>query len=413
MSIDWAGAVEIAVALARQRLGLFVGAGISARLGFPGWWTLVAELFEATGGPAARATFETGGGDLLLRVDQILASHAQTVADVLRTRFAIGPAQRAAIAEDPVYRFIVRAGFPIVVTTNYDRSIEVAFEIHGKQARTVDWSDGVAVSAALHEHGDPQAPFVLHLHGVDTEAERIVLAERAYRRRYFTDRSERARLDLALARSWLFMGFSFDDADFRAALRERTAVFEESRPRHFAIFPAREDRQQEEARSVEMLGRFSVRPVTFAVNRRADGSLDFGALAELTEAISEEVERALGQDLRPIDPADPNKGQFGGHAAAGGYVLEASPVEYTPLTCTLILRVVGPAAAKVRFHLHPTFRRRVLERPCTDGEAVQRLVAWGAFTVGAEVLGADGVVLARLEHDLAQDERFDAWWRSR
>src|SRR6516165_2054781 len=57
---------------------------------------------------------------------------------------------------------------------------------------------------------------------------------------------------------------------------------------------------------------------------------------------------------------------------------------------------------KVRFYLHPTFQRS--ERDATvgqDGTVSLDLVAWGAFTMGAEV--TRGHEVTRLELDLATD----------
>ncbi len=434
MSVDRAYAAEVAAALVNGRLGLFVGAGISARLGYPGWWSLVAELYEVTGGLEARRAFESGSGDLLLQVDRLLESQAPRISEVLRQRFTVDDERRARIAADPVYHFIASAGFPIYVTTNYDRSIEVAFKVHnpGVRPRTVDWSDGAAVTAALQRPGDPSAPVILHLHGVADRPEHIVLAERAYRRRYFADRSERARLDLALARDWLFLGFSFTDADFRAAMRERTAVFEETVPRHFAIFPEIGELARRDAYSAEMLGRFCVRPGYFPTRVGADGSVDFGALAELVAAITTEEQRARSSVTRarptgvtrsagPVSSKaaasqdDPNKGRFGGLAERAGYVLSAKragPARAGRSTETVVLGVEGPEASRVRFHLHPTFARTVVECPWKQG-ATLRIVAWGAFTVGAEVLAANGDPIVSLELDLAAEEQFDEQWRKR
>ena len=60
-----------------------------------------------------------------------------------------------------------------------------------------------------------------------------------------------------------------------------------------------------------------------------------------------------------------------------------------------------PGGDKVVFHLHPSFRRAEDTLPLIKGSASLELVAWGAFTVGAEVLDRSAQQITKLELDLA------------
>lgn len=106
-------------------------------------------------------------------------------------------------------------------------------------------------------------------------------------------------------------------------------------------------------------------------------------------------------------PDDPQKGQWGGQDIRNGRQLsaEVKPVGDELFEVRLTVRPVGnapPIEGDVRFHLHDTFPRQVRTVKAKDGAASLSVVAWGAFTVGAEVRGEPDTYL---ELDLA-DPRY-------
>lgn len=107
---------------------------------------------------------------------------------------------------------------------------------------------------------------------------------------------------------------------------------------------------------------------------------------------------------------DPNKGEFGGLPEQDGWRLSA---ELSPTigpdkpVCNVLLKLRWiepsqpvPVGASVIFHLHPSFNVTAQPLAITNGEAQLRIVAWGAFTVGAEIIA--GTKRTRLELDLAE-----------
>ncbi len=67
---------------------------------------------------------------------------------------------------------------------------------------------------------------------------------------------------------------------------------------------------------------------------------------------------------------------------------------------------------RVKFHLHPTFKVNEIVVSPQDGRATLRCLAWGAFTVGAEVApGTDHTV--KLELDLSKLPDAPPLFRSR
>jgi hypothetical protein len=135
---------------------------------------------------------------------------------------------------------------------------------------------------------------------------------------------------------------------------------------------------------------------------------------------SDEALRAAGTALQPADgwehprlerskapDNDPQKGQWGGKDTRNGRRLSASvePAGDDLYEVVLTVEPVGnapPIEGDVRFHLHDTFPRAVRTVKPVNGRARLSLVAWGAFTAGAEIKGEPDSVL---ELDLS-DERY-------
>ncbi len=84
---------------------------------------------------------------------------------------------------------------------------------------------------------------------------------------------------------------------------------------------------------------------------------------------------------------DPWAGQFGGRASGDGLALDARvrPVEGNPDLFGVDLMLTGRPGQWVRLYLHPTFPDPIRELQLdAAGRAMLRLLAWGAFTVGAQ-----------------------------
>lgn len=101
---------------------------------------------------------------------------------------------------------------------------------------------------------------------------------------------------------------------------------------------------------------------------------------------------------------DPQRGKWGGQSEVGLWRLRASvqPLPASSEFFSVLLEVTTNEAqaerGSVTFHLHPTFSPAVREVPLVAGRAELELLAWGAFTVGAEC----GEKRVPLELDLAR-----------
>jgi hypothetical protein len=131
-------------------------------------------------------------------------------------------------------------------------------------------------------------------------------------------------------------------------------------------------------------------------------------VASMDQVVGSEKEE-FTEIAASVSSNDPQKGQWGGHEEANGYRLGArvDRIEHGPDWFRLELTVarIDKSAARgkrVCFHLHPTFLKTETEVPIEEDEATLNLVAWGAFTVGAEVFDAQNERIATLELDLSK-----------
>jgi hypothetical protein len=121
--------------------------------------------------------------------------------------------------------------------------------------------------------------------------------------------------------------------------------------------------------------------------------MDLDGLARRMRQRYEHDRTPLPREFRkPVDPRDPQKGQWGGEPIADGWELSATVQKETEDWFLIRLRV-GPVegvakklSGPVDFHLHDTFiPQTVTQQPDADGCARLDQWAYGAFTVGAEI----------------------------
>jgi hypothetical protein len=128
------------------------------------------------------------------------------------------------------------------------------------------------------------------------------------------------------------------------------------------------------------------------------------------DQIAESEKEAFTEIAASISSDDPQKGQWGGQEEASGYRLGARVdriTTHSPDWFRLQLAVAridknAAQGKRVCFHLHPTFLKTKTEVPIEKDEGTLDLVAWGAFTVGAEVFDAQNKRIATLELDLSK-----------
>ena len=230
---------ELARSIQEHRAILFVGAGASMSVGLLSWRELIEHMAQELG---VESEGFSGSN-----------SH-HTLAEFYRIKQgSIGPLRswmdrHWKVSEDEVRRskiheLIVAMEFPIIYTTNYDRNLEVAFELHQRPFVKVANARDVAKTV----EGVTQ---IVKFHGDFDDDQSLVIAETDYFNRLSFD----APLDIkfradALGKTILFIGYSMSDMNIRLLLHSlwktwRQSGYEKNRPKSF-VFMSRPDPVQQ------------------------------------------------------------------------------------------------------------------------------------------------------------------------
>lgn len=227
---------ELARSIKERRVILFVGAGVSMSVGLPSWQKLIDHMVRELG------------------IDPENVGSYQTLAEYYRLKQgSIGPLRswldrnwhvsREKVRTSRLHHIIVSLDFPIFYTTNYDRNLEVAFEIHERKFAKVANAKDVAKAS-------PDVTQIVKFHGDFDDDASLVLAETDYFDRLSFDSplDVKFRAD-ALGRTILFVGYSMSDMNIRLLLHRlwqtwHRSGYEKDRPKSF-IFMHRPNPVQE------------------------------------------------------------------------------------------------------------------------------------------------------------------------
>jgi SIR2-like domain len=227
---------QLAEAIAERRAILFVGAGVSMSVGLPSWEALIKQMVAELG-------LE---GELAVPRERF-----QTLAEYYQLKHgSIGPlrswmdrnwsASREKVEQSELHRLIVELDFPIIYTTNYDRNLEVAFEIYGRNYMKVANARNVAQAKR-------EVTQIIKYHGDFDEDSSLVLTETDYLDRLSFDSplDVRFRSD-ALGSTILFIGYSLSDMNIRLLLHRlwqtwHRSGYENDRPPSFVFMAKRND----------------------------------------------------------------------------------------------------------------------------------------------------------------------------
>ncbi|MDB5472913.1 MAG: Sir2 family NAD-dependent protein deacetylase [Devosia sp.] len=213
---------------------LFVGAGVSMSVGLPSWQSLVQHMAEELNLPREIVD----NGDVTY----------QTLAEFYRLQAgSIGPLRswmdrqwhvsREMVEQSRLHKLIVELNFPVIYTTNYDRNLELAFDIHGCSYNRIANARDIAAAKS-------SATQIVKFHGDFDDDASLVLAETDYFNRLSFDSplDVKFRAD-ALGSTILFVGYSMSDVNIRLLLHRlwqtwAQSGYERDRPRSFVFMPA-------------------------------------------------------------------------------------------------------------------------------------------------------------------------------
>ena len=409
----------------------FIGAGLTARAGFPTWDGLIDRFVQQIGSwkkpknspPGDDLETQMNIGDVKFSSNDLLwrANFCFDFFELAERRddyFAELTSQFAKPSgENPVLDQVIKLPFAQFLTTNYDPSIcDAHSRVHGRKLKSIDW--GLAKPATGLPSGRRAARCCVHLHGCHTRAEGIILREDDYQARYFENGEHVDALKRFLrANPVVFIGYSLGDLDVMNVLRMLKARHPAQRGSHYAILPLSDEKPDKfiEMEKRRLNDKYGIHAIFY---RRLTN--DFLGLEETVKLLSKYVglyesakpapgvpprpaarkkkkagfsfnERALA---KPKVADDPNKYAFGGLAERNGRLLSAvvTRTGKDSRWFRIELRVEAlPGYPELpdggKFYVHPTFPKTIYDGKLEDGgRRIQRKFwAYGAFTVGVLV----------------------------
>jgi SIR2-like domain len=278
---------DLARTIRERHAILFAGAGVSMAVGLPSWKTLAQHMAQEL--------------DLDPAIADDPGTSYFTLAEYYRlTQGSIGALRswmdrNWSIPEDKlkssrVHELIVRLGFPIIYTTNFDRNLETAFDLRGKEyVKIVDAKDVARIRDGVTQ--------IVKLHGDFDDDQSIVLAETDYldRLSFESPLDIKFRAD-ALGKTILFVGYSMSDLNIRFLLHRLwktwcASGYEKDRPQSY-VFMLRPNPIDQ-----LVLEQWGIRVLTEPDCAPEEALETF--LAKLAEAIERHEREAAGRGRRP------------------------------------------------------------------------------------------------------------------
>jgi hypothetical protein len=274
--------LKLARAIRSRKCILFAGSGLSSAAGYPTWGEMVLRLVaEGREVPGAKVQ---GLDELEEKKDWFtLADFARSTltpydfGEVLTEMFGYtGKPSRA-------HKLIARTDFRGIITTNYDRLLEITMARVRNFLPNTFTTNGIdAMAVALFS----SPMFIYKMHGDIGEPSSIVLTASDYDRMILFSPHSRSFLHGAMLNyTLLFVGYSLSDPDFQLVLRELSLMFQNHVPKHYALVPNGGDFAKE-----HLLRRLNVQAIGYDP---ADGHREAVDVLEELQAIAPFPPRAM------------------------------------------------------------------------------------------------------------------------
>lgn len=273
---------KLARAMRSRKCILFAGSGLSAAAGYPTWGEMVLRLVEE--GRQIPGAKVQGLDELQEKKDWF------TLAEFARmtlTPYDFGEVLTEMLGDtgqpSRAHEMIARTDFRGIITTNYDRLLEITMaQVRGSLPSTFTTNGIDAMAVALFR----SHPFIYKMHGDVGEASSIVLTASDYDRMILFSPHSRSFLHGAMLNyTLLFVGYSLSDPDFQLVLRELSLMFQNYVPKHFALIPNGGDFAEE-----HLLRRLNVQAIAYDP---ADGHRQAVEFLEELQAIAPFPARAM------------------------------------------------------------------------------------------------------------------------
>jgi hypothetical protein len=226
------GIRDLARAIEMRQAILFAGAGVSMSVGLPSWRDLIAHMCEELGVAEDEIGAKNGTGyQTLAEYYRLTRGSIGPLRSWMDRRWAISPER---VRESRLHDLIVELDFPIIYTTNYDRNLEVAYELRERPFVKIANAKDLTFATGT----DTQ---IVKFHGDFEDDRSLVLTESDYFSRLSFDSPLDVKLRAdALGRTVLFIGYSMTDPNIRLLLHKlwqtwKHSGYERDRPRSYVF----------------------------------------------------------------------------------------------------------------------------------------------------------------------------------
>jgi hypothetical protein len=224
---------DLARSVLERRAILFVGAGVSMVVGLPSWQELIDHMTEELGLDGNAEQGRALGHPILAEYYRLRHGTIGPLRSWMDREWSVSEER---VRDSRIHQLIVEMDFPLIYTTNYDRNLEVAYEVAEKPfAKIANARDLTFVRL-----DDTQ---IVKFHGDFDDDDSLVLTESDYFSRLDFD----SPLDIkfqadAMSRTLLFVGYSMQDLNIRLLLHRiwetwNQSAYGRNRPPSYVFLP--------------------------------------------------------------------------------------------------------------------------------------------------------------------------------
>jgi hypothetical protein len=224
---------DLARSVRQRRAILFVGAGVSMVVGLPSWQALIDHMMEELEIPEASRGRPGLDHPILAEYYRLRRGTIGPLRSWMDREWKVSEER---VRESRIHELIVSLDFPLIYTTNYDRNLEVAFELAQKPFHKIS-------NARDLTQADRAGTQIVKFHGDFDDDSSLVLTEADYfaRLNFDSPLDVKFRAD-AMSRTLLFIGYSMSDLNIRLLLYRiwetwSRSAYERNRPPSYVFLP--------------------------------------------------------------------------------------------------------------------------------------------------------------------------------
>ena len=213
---------ELQQRYAEKKIIPFIGAGLSAPFSLPRWDDLIDELKELIPEKVRPAIdLELEQGNYQEAVDDIKRFSRygeqviqEKIADMYDVDY-VNPEERP----DNNYEDLLKDGFSLYLTTNYDKLLEWYIPEANSFASLIEYSSNT------HRLFSDTKKNIFHIHGAVRNPNTIVISSESYKELYDNPTYDDLMKAFSSSHSFLFLGFSFNDIFIQNLLKNHKSIY--------------------------------------------------------------------------------------------------------------------------------------------------------------------------------------------